>query len=330
MSYLHNTLSTKDEYITTLDNRPAKITLHISSWEELEEVDFKSFEVHGIGLLDTDFLYKNRTDLPGEEEQYLFFKDIASKMPDKPINIRTCALCSGELPTINAPTWEINPDLGLKGLRLGLEKKGVLKTQLRAILRANAHGQLRVLLPMVSSPREITRFKEVLYETGEELKEQDKECHVVKELGIMVDLPSAVISAAQLSFSVSFFQVGSTLKNYTLGIDFAEQGLSYLKNDFEPAFLQQLLRLSETANQRKKIVGVSSPLASLCEGIPILLAIGVQEFIIKPNCVQQVKHVIQNINFNKSRALASKAMSYWTGKEVQEYAQKKVEKLGWM
>lgn len=309
---------------TTADGHPVSLTSLVTCQEDIN--DAISSTAHGIGLLDTNFLFAGRAELPGEEEQFEIYKKAASSAGNRPVNIRTCSLCARQMPGIDPPPWEKNPDLGLKGLRLGLKRPEILKTQLRAILRASVHGHIHILLPMVSTPREVKQFKKILSEVQSDLERDGIDYRPVAEIGIMADLPSVVVNAALFAFDVSFFQVGNDLKNYTMGTDFSENGLTYLQHDFEPAFLFQIQNLAQTATQKNKTVSISTPLASLPEAIPILLAIGVQDFVMRPGDMGPVKKLINNITIPKARVIAAKAMSYHSGKDVQQYARDSLQK----
>jgi len=304
--------------ITTADGYPVSLTSLISSDEDIEEAT--AGLSHGVGLFDTDFLFSGRDDLPGEEEQYKIYKDVVTRAGHRPVTIRTCSLGAGELPGTETPAWVKNPDLGLKGLRLGLEKPDILKDQLRAIIRANALGHIHLLLPMVSTPLEIKRLKIILADIQSELEREDIEHRPVAELGIMVDLPSVIVNTAQFCFDASFFQIGESLRNYTMGADFSSDGLMHLKHEFEPMFLFQIQNLAEIATRKNKIVSVSAHIAARPEAIPILLALGVQDFVMRPGDMEPVSKLVENITLTKAKIIAAKAMSYWSGEDVQKYA----------
>lgn len=304
--------------IKTADGYPVSLTSLINSYKEIEEAT-TGFS-HGIGLLNTDFLFSGRDDLPEEEEQYEIYKDVVTRAGNRPVTIRTCSLGAGELPGTETPAWVQNPDLGLKGLRLGLERPGILKNQLRAILRANALGHIHLLLPMVSTPLEIKRLKTILAGVQEELDKEGIHHRPVAELGIMADLPSVIVNTAQFCFDASFFQIGESLRNYTMGADFSPEGLMHLKHDFEPMFLFQIQNLADIATGKNKTVSVSARIASLPEAIPILLALGVQDFVMHPRDMKPVSKLVENITLTKAKIIAAKAMSYWSGEDVQKYA----------
>ncbi len=304
--------------IKTADGHPVSITSLVTCAEDIEESTGKW--CHGIGLLDTDFLFIGRNDLPGEDEQFAIYKEAVSKAGIRPVTVRTCSLSAGQMPGIDTPAWERNPDLGLKGLRLGLANPATLKPQLRAISRANALGHIHLLLPMVSTPREVKQFKKLLKETESELANEHINYRPVTELGLMADLPSVTVNTTQFCYDVSFFQVGEALRNYTMGADFSPQGLEHLKHQFEPMFLFQIQNLAQIATQKNKIVSVSANLASLPEAIPILLAVGVQDLVMRPQDMGPAAKLIENITIVKAKNIGAKAMSYWSGEDVQKYA----------
>lgn len=310
--------------ITTADGHPVSLTSLISGTEDIEPAT--SAATHGIGLFNTDFLFAGRAELPGEEEQLEIYKEVASKAGDRPVCIRTCSLCAGQIPGIETPSREKNPDLGLKGLRLGLEQPDILKTQLRAIARANIHGHIHLLLPMVSTPLEIKQLKKFLGDIQADLEREGIVHRPVTEIGIMADLPSVVVNAALFSFDASFFQVGNALKNYTMGVDFSADCFPHLQHDFEPTFLFQIKALADVVTKKNKTVSISAPLASLPEAIPILLALGVQDFVMHPGSMEPIKKLVENITIPKAKVIAAKAMSYWSGEDVQQYARDSLSK----
>lgn len=326
MSHSNNSLSELRGHtcITTADGHPISLTSTVFGPEDIEQATIP--ETHGIGLFDNNFLFKNRTELPGEEEQFEIYKKAVSRAGDRPVTIRICNLHAGQLPGVKIPFTEKNPDLGLKGLRLGLQYPEILKTQFRAIARANFFGHIHLLLPMVSTPLEIKQVKKILSDIYTDLEAVGTDYRPVTELGVMVDLPSAVVNAALLSFDAAFFQVGDALRNYTMGVDFTHGVLPHLKHEFEPAYLLQIQSLTETVTKRNKTVSVSAPIASIPEAIPIFLALGIQDFVMHPKDMGPVKKIIKNITIHKAKIIGSKAMSFRSGEEIQKYAKDSLDR----
>lgn len=308
---------------STADGRPVSLTALVTKQEDLETVSCPP--AHGIGL-DTDFMFAQRKTLPGEKELYAVFNQAVQLAGNRPVNIKLFSLTARQMPQVDPPAWEINPDLGLKGLRLGLQKPEILQPLLKAALRANVSGHVHLLLPMVSKPSEVRQFKALLTSVQQELEEEGISHRPIPEIGVLADLPSVIIDAELFAFDVSFFQVGAALKNYLLGTDFATSCLPHLQHDFEPTFLRQIWHLAEKATIRNKTVSVSLPLASYPEAIPILLAVGVQDFVTNITDLDKIKELVNRFTIAKAKAIAAKAMSYHSGKEAQLYAQEALQK----
>lgn len=278
----------------------------------------------GIGLLSTDFMYLNRNDLPGEEEQLAILLQASRIMNNRPVTVRTLQLPASCIPALR--------DAGLpgecRGVRLGLARPEILETQLRAVIRASASGSFRLMLPMVSSVAEILRVKEMMNQIHSEYTEQNINFDPFIQLGVEVETPAAVVLAAVLSFEISFFTISEKLKVHTLvtGGNATPQD-NELLHDYTPSFLFQLECLASVARKRHKPVGVAAPLAGQPAAIPLLVALGANELVVTPEQVEQARRIIPRLTIPRAKLMASKAMSFWHPGEIKRYAEESLPRL---
>jgi phosphotransferase system enzyme I (PtsI) len=254
----------------------------------------------GIGLLRTEFLYMNREDLPSEEEQYVAFTEILGGMAGQPVTIRTLDI-GGEKLAVSLGDHLAegpNPALGLRAIRLSLKERSLLETQLSAILRAGAHGPLRVLLPMISSVSEVVEVRKVMTKVAARLRRRGvKIADPLPPLGVMIEVPGAALGADALAAVSDFFSIGSNdLTMYTLAIDRGEERVAHLYNPLHPAVLR-LVQFSIEAALRARIpVAVCGEIAGDPRFTPLLLGLGVRELSMVANALPRVKSRILNMD----------------------------------
>ncbi|WP_085906520.1 phosphoenolpyruvate--protein phosphotransferase [Kiloniella majae] len=254
----------------------------------------------GVGLLRTEFLFMNREELPTEQEQYEALAEIIDGMAGRPVTIRT--LDAGGEKLVSAlgthPTESQNPALGLRAIRLSLKHYDLLKTQLRAILRASAHGPLRILLPMVTTPSEVREVRKALTEVAEGLKKQNiRIADPLPPLGIMIEVPGAALAADGLAKIADFFAIGTNdLTMYTLAIDRAEEQVAYLYNPLHPAVLRLISFAVDAARRAHIPVSVCGEVAGDVDYLPLLLGLGVRDLSMSSNALPRVKNRILKLN----------------------------------
>jgi phosphotransferase system enzyme I (PtsI) len=253
----------------------------------------------GIGLLRTEFLYMNRDDLPGEEEQYAALRVLVDGMAGRPVTVRTLDVGGEKLATSLGPAAEgLNPALGLRAIRLQLKRPKLLETQLAAALRAAAHGPLRILLPMISTVSEVVEVRKVLLRVARRLKRRGvKIGDPLPPLGVMIEVPGAALSADSLANVSDFFAIGSNdLTMYTLAIDRGEEQVAHLYNPLHPAVLR-LVQFSIEAALRARIpVSVCGEIAGDPRLTPLLLGLGVRELSMTANALPRVKSRILRLD----------------------------------
>ncbi|NLM35514.1 MAG: phosphoenolpyruvate--protein phosphotransferase, partial [Clostridiales bacterium] len=234
-------------------------------------------------------------------EQFEAYKKVLVKMENKPVVIRTLDIGGDKsIPYIKTPE-EMNPFLGYRAIRLCLDRKDLFKTQLRALLRASIYGNLKIMFPMISTPEEFEKAKEVLQECMKELRQEGIEFNENIPLGIMIEVPSAAIRADEFAKLVDFFSIGTNdLIQYTLAVDRTNEKISHLYNTMDPAVLRLIKFTIDAAHKEGKCCGMCGEMAADEKAIPILLEYGLDEFSMNPASILRTKQVIlDHINLMK-------------------------------
>lgn len=249
----------------------------------------------GVGLFRTEFLYMDRETMPSEEEQFEAYKFVAEKLQGKPVVIRTLDIGGDKkLPYLPLPE-EMNPFLGYRAIRICLDKVDLFKIQLRALLRASAFGNIKIMFPMISSLSEFLKAKSILKECMEELKAEGKDFNETLETGIMVEIPSAAIMADELAKYVDFFSIGTNdLIQYTLAADRMNEKISYLYDPMHPAVLRLIKMTIEAAHKEGKWCGMCGEMAGEETAIETLLEYGLDEFSMSASSILTAKQIIMN------------------------------------
>lgn len=277
----------------------------------------------GVGLLRTEFLYLDCSTLPKEEEQLEIIEAIAKIIHPRPLTIRTLDI-GGDKPVayLNLPP-ETNPFLGWRGIRHSLDCPEILKTQLRAILQASAQHQIKLMFPMIASVREIREAKKLIAEVQEELREQKISFDPTIKIGIMIEVPAAVIMADLLATEVDFFSIGTNdLSQYTMAADRTNPKVAALADALEPAVLRMISQTVATAHQAGITVSVCGQLASEPRAIPILLGLRVDELSVNPPAIAQIKAEIGRWRKVETEAVASQVLQLDSAAAVKDYLAK--------
>ena len=251
----------------------------------------------GIGLLRTEFMFLNRSSAPTEEDQYQTLKTIITEMSGRPVTIRTFDLSTDNLPqSKNIRTNKSsNPLLGLRAVRLSLRQQRLFEIQLSAILRASTHGEIRILLPMVSSIHQVREVKKILRRVHSRLQKQDKiSTDKVPPLGAMIEVPGAALIADSIIQEVDFLAIGTNdLTMYTLAIDREDEQVSHLFNPLHPAVLQLIQITLQAAHRSKKPVSICGEIAGDPRFAPLLIGLGVRELSMTSQNLPRVKQRIR-------------------------------------
>jgi phosphocarrier protein FPr len=278
----------------------------------------------GVGLLRSEFLYLARTNEPTEEEQWQTYRDIASVLSPHPLTIRLLDIGGDKsLPYLNLPS-ETNPFLGWRGIRFLLEHPALLKTQLRAILRASHEYAIAVMLPMVASVREVRAVKAILTTAQAELREAGLPFDEGLPLGMMVEVPAAVTMADQLAAEVDFFSIGTNdLTQYLMAADRTNPKVANLANAFEPAVLRMVQQAVQAGHQAGIRVAVCGELASFPLAAPILLGLGVDELSMSAPAIPTIKAAIADLTKQEADAIAQEVLQLESAEAVREYVKEK-------
>lgn len=298
--------SLRDRRAITSDGHHIVLSANIKTSSEMEEVVESGAE--GVGLFRTEFLFLGRETLPNEEEQYGHYCNVAKKALPHSVIIRTLDVGGDKIAeSMNLPR-ENYPFLGLRAIRLCLERPAIFKPQLRAILRAAVIGNVRVMYPMISNIAEFRQATAVLEECKAELRKENKPFNAEIEAGAMIEVPSAAMTADLLAKEVKFFSVGTNdLIQYAIAIDRMDDRIAHLYEPTHPAILR-LIQLVVDASRANGIwTGICGEAASDLILVPLFLGLGITELSVSPALVPQVKKAIQSVSFSDCQALAEQA-----------------------
>ncbi len=314
----------------TLDGVPIDLEANVASPKDLDDVFSNDGE--GIGLYRTEFLYFDSSLLPPEEVQFEQYRHVVEAMQDRPVVIRTMDIGGDKkLDYLSIPE-EQNPFLGYRAIRLCLDRQEIFKVQLRAILRASAFGNVRILFPMISCLEELRAAKAILEETKEELRSQKTPFDESVQSGIMVEVPSAAIMSDHFARETDFFSIGTNdLIQYTAAVDRGNEKLSHLYSQYHPAVLRLIKTVIDNGRAAGIPVGMCGESAGDPKLIPILLGMGLTEFSMNPSSILQARWIIRNLRKGELEKAAREALSLGTAEEVEEYCAKLLKSLdlGW-
>jgi phosphotransferase system enzyme I (PtsI) len=285
----------RDTESTTLDGRHVILSANIELPDDVDLVRESGAE--GVGLYRTEFFYLNKVELPGEEDQYAVYRKVAESLHPQPVIIRTLDLGGDKfMSALNLPE-ELNPFLGWRAIRFCLTRKDVFKTQLRAILRASAAGNVKMMYPMISGIDELRRANEILNECRAELRAEGISFDENLEVGAMIEVPSAAVTADLIAREVAFFSIGTNdLIQYTIAVDRLNEHIAYLYQPTHPAIVRLLQMTIKAAHDRGIWVGVCGEMAGDIAMTPLLLGLGVDELSTGAALVPRVKRAVQALD----------------------------------
>lgn len=283
--------------VTRDGSRTVRITANIELVDEIEIA--ASHGAEGIGLFRTEYLFLGRKDLPSEDEQYEVYRQALEHNKPNPVTIRTLDIGGDKISAHLQFSQETNPAMGLRAIRLCLSRTDIFKTQLKAILRAAVHGNCRLLIPMISCLTELIATKEILRQVKEELTEAGMEFEHQVKLGVLVEVPSAVVIADILAREVDFFSIGTNdLIQYALAIDRVNEHVNYLYDTLHPAVLRLIRQVTSAGQARGLQVSMCGEMAGDPVNIPILLGLGIDELSMNSLSIPMVKKLIRSINMD--------------------------------
>lgn len=310
----------------TIDGRRVEISGNIGTPEDVDSVRTNGGD--GVGLFRTEFLYMNRNALPTEEEQYDEYRKAAVELEGKPIIIRTLDI-GGDKKLIYLPLpEEMNPFLGWRAIRICLERKDIFKTQLRAILRASALGNILIMFPMISGVGEVREAKKVLEEAKSDLRRENLSFDENIKVGIMVEIPSAAMTADVIAKEVDFFSIGTNdLCQYALAVDRMNPKVSKLYQPLHPGILRLIKNVIDASHNQSKFTGMCGEMAGSIEACVILLGLGLDEFSMSAAAIPVIKNIMRKISYEKAKEIAERALDMETPEEVLQYSRDILKQL---
>ena len=303
----------------TKDGVHIELVANIGKPQDLEKV--LQYDGEGVGLFRTEFLFMDRTAMPTEEEQFEAYKAVAEGLKGKPVIIRTLDIGGDkEIPYMGL-TRDENPFLGYRAIRFCLDRKDdVYRPQLRALLRASAYGNIKIMVPMVTCIEELREAKALIEEIKKELDEKNIPYKKDIEVGIMVETAAASLMADVFAKEAAFFSIGTNdLTQYTMSVDRGNDKVSYLYSTFNPAVLRSIKRIITCGREAGIMVGMCGEAASDPLMIPLLLAFGLNEFSMSASAILFSRKLITGYSVEELQAVADKAMSFATAAEVEAY-----------
>ncbi len=311
-------LQFKDLPAETLDHHKVMLSANIELPDEVVSVVAHGAE--GIGLFRTEFLYLNRNDFPTEEEQYEAYVAVAERVKPNPVIIRTMDLGGDKIfSPLHMPS-EMNPFMGWRAIRFSLARPEIFRMQLRAVLRASMHGNLKLMYPMISGIEELLRANEILREVEQELTREGVAFNPDIEVGAMIEVPSAAMICDILAEEVDFFSIGTNdLIQYSLAVDRVNEKIAYLYEPTHPAILRLIKQIIDVGHAHGIWVGMCGEMAGEPMLSLLLLGMGLDEFSTSPVQLPLVKQVIRSVEHSFAKSVVEQAMKLKTGKEVESF-----------
>ena len=305
----------RDTSSTTTDSIHITLSANIELPDEMDSVAENGAE--GVGLYRTEYLFLNRDTLPDEEEQFQSYRTVAERSAPYSVIIRTLDLGGDKVSTsLNLPNEE-NPFLGCRAIRFCLEHTSIFKTQLRAVLRASAHGHVRIMYPMISGLTELRQANALLEECKGELRSEGQGFDENLDVGVMIEIPSAALAADILAKEVKFFSIGTNdLIQYTIAVDRVNDRIAHLYKPTHPAVLRLIRMVVEAARTNNIWTGVCGEMAGEIVLTPLLLGIGIDELSTSATLVPRVKKAVQSVSLTECQQLAEEALRAQSSSDV--------------
>lgn len=314
----------KDLPAITLDGHQVEVCANIGTVRDVEGAERNGAE--GVGLYRTEFLFMDRDALPTEEEQFAAYKAVAEACGSQAVIVRTMDIGGDkELPYMNFPKEE-NPFLGWRAVRIAMDRKEILRDQVRAILRASAFGKLRIMFPMIISVEEVRALRKEIEIYKQELRDEGKAFDESIEIGVMVETPAAATIARHLAKEVDFFSIGTNdLTQYTLAVDRGNDMISHLYQPMSPSVLNLIKQVIDASHAEGKWTGMCGELAGDERATLLLLGMGLDEFSMSAISIPRIKKIIRNTNFEDAKVLAEQALAQPTTDELMTLVNKFIE-----
>ncbi len=299
----------KNAETVTADGKHFELAANIGTPKDLVGVHNNGGEA--VGLYRTEFLYMDSPDFPTEDDQYEAYKAVLEGMEGKPVVVRTMDIGGDkELPYLQLP-HEMNPFLGYRALRISLSEQGdeMFRTQMRALLRASVHGNLRIMFPMVATLKEFRAAKAIFEEEKQKLISEGKEVSDTIQVGIMIEIPAAAVLADKFAKEVDFFSVGTNdLIQYTMAADRMNERVSYLYQPYNPSILRLIKNVIDAAHAEGKWAGMCGEMAGDQTAVPLLVGMGLDEFSMSATSILKTRSLMKRLDIAKMAELADRAL----------------------
>ncbi len=313
----------------TLDGRHIEIAANIGGPSEVDSA--LKYGGDGVGLYRTEFLYMDRDHFPSEEEQFEAYKVVAEKMEGKPVIVRTLDIGGDKKLTYLPLPEELNPFLGFRAIRLCFEMRDMFKTQLKAILRASIYNNILIMYPMISSVDEVIQANKVLEEVKSELRAKDIAFDEKIKCGVMIEIPSAAMTADLIIKEVDFFSIGTNdLCQYTLAVDRMNEKISNLYQPFHPGVLRLIKNVIDESHKVGKFTGMCGEMAGDPVATLLLLGLGLDEFSMSASSLLMIRKIIRNVTLPEAKKIAEHALTLSTSAQIQAYCEKALKELNLM
>lgn len=307
----------------TRDGFSIRLAANLELVEELSSI--KEHGAEGIGLYRTEFLFLNREHILTEEEHFQSYKKVLSSVYPHYTTIRTLDIGGDKIPTAHPYEPEVNPALGLRGIRLSLREKSGFKNQLRAMLRASLYGKLKILFPLISDIEEFRKAKNVFYEVQDELRKEKIDFDPNVKVGVMIEVPSSVMVADELAHEADFFSIGTNdLTQYTLATDRSNEHVAYLYRSLHPAILRMIKNTVDAAHREQIEISVCGEMAGDPLYLLVLVGLGLNELSMNALSIPRAKRLIRTVDFSAARALTEKTLLLKTATEMEQFVRKEV------
>lgn len=320
-------ISIKDRPAITKDGRKLVVQANIELPDELDTAIRSGAQ--GIGIYRSEFLYLSNPDaLPTEEEHFSVYRTLAERVYPHSAIVRTADLGAEKFTPAMGMQHEPNPALGIRGIRFCLRKKEMFKTQLRALLRASVFGRLKIMFPMVSGLNELREAKAAVEEAKEELRLEKQEFNESVAIGIMIEVPSAAMTADLLAPEVDFFSIGTNdLIQYLLAVDRNNDHLSYLYDPMHPTMIRLMKFVVDKAHEAGVKVGLCGEMASDPQYLMVLLGLGLDELSMNPVSIPLIKQIVRSIRYSDAREIFEHCLTLGTAQEINEYVLEKINQF---
>jgi phosphotransferase system enzyme I (PtsI) len=281
----------------------------------------------GVGLYRTEFLYLGAATEPTEETHFQAYSQVVRAMGKRPVTIRTFDLGADKLPHLPPPEDERNPCLGLRSIRLALRHLTLFRTQLRAVLRASVQGDLRIMFPLISTLLELRQAKMVLADVMEDLQERGIEFNRDLPVGMMVEVPAAVMMIDHFVEEVDFLSIGTNdLIQYTLAVDRSNKDVVGLYNACDPAVLKLIAMSIEAARRKSLPVNMCGQMSGSPIYAILLLGLGLRQFSVSPSAIPEIKHVCRHVTVAQCEAVAARVMAMENARDIKNYLREELRK----